>query len=117
MINQGLWQGKDHIKELETELAAAKETFNKMVANKIGPIKKDLSGIGQTAANTAAMAKTLEAQFKALHAELEKASGDKLKMAAAFTQVKKLETDTDRVFVKLNEMKQEIAGLPATPTG
>ena len=117
MINQGLWEGKDHIKELETELAAAKDTFNKMVANKIGPIKKELSNMGQTAGNTSVMAKTLETQLKTLHTELDKATGDKLKLAAAYTQVKKLETDTGRVYMKLNDMKMEVAGLAPTPTG
>jgi chromosome segregation ATPase len=122
LINQGLWQGKDHIKELEAKVAAAqaevataKDTFNKMVTNKIGPIKKELSNMGQTASNTAVMTKTLETQVKALHTELDKATGDKLKLAAAYTQVKKLETDTGRVYMKLNDMKMEIAGLPATP--
>ncbi len=58
-------------------MAAAKDTFNKMVANKIGPIKKELSNMGQTAGNTAVMAKTLETQLKGLHTELDKATGDK----------------------------------------
>ena len=51
-----------HIKELEKELAEAKATFAKMVENKIGPIKKSLSDMGQTAANTAAMSASIRAR-------------------------------------------------------
>jgi chromosome segregation ATPase len=116
LVNQGLWQGKDHIAELEKELAEAKATFNKMSTNKIGPIKKELSDLGQTAGNTAAMTKTLEAQAKTLHAELDKATGDASKKSVAYAQLKKIQTEADRVFAKLNDMKQEIAGLPKTPT-
>jgi chromosome segregation ATPase len=116
LVNQGLWQGKDHIAELEKELAEAKATFAKMSANKIVPIKKELSDLGQTAGNTASMAKALEVQAKTLHGELDKATGDAGKKSLAYAQLKKLQNEADRVFVKLNDMKQEIAGLPKTPT-
>ena len=116
LINQGLWEGHDHIKELEKELAEAKATFAKMVENKIGPIKKSLSDMGQTAGNTAAMSAALEKKVKVLHASLDTATGDKLKIHAAYEQAKKLETGANRAFVELNAMKQEVAGLAKTPT-
>ncbi|HEY4328896.1 MAG TPA: hypothetical protein VGN88_04110 [Phycisphaerae bacterium] len=127
MVNQGLWEGKDHIKELEkareeavkkldAEIDAAKETFGKMVTNKIGPIKKNLSEMGTTAGNTAVMAHGLESRLKGLHTSLNGATGDKLKLAGAYEHVKKLETGANRTFVELNSMKLEIQGLANTPS-
>jgi chromosome segregation ATPase len=116
LVNQSLWEGRDHIKELEKELAAARETFNKMVNNKIGPIKKELSDLGQTAGNTASMAQALETNAKNLHKAIDTATGDHSKKAVCYEQVKKLETGANRAFVQMNGMKQEIAGLAKTPT-
>jgi chromosome segregation ATPase len=116
LINQGLWEGRDHIKELEAELAAAKETFAKMAGNKLGPIKKNLSDLGQTAGNTAMMASNLEKEVKTLHKAVDTATGDVAKKKAAYDMAKKLETASNRAFVQLNNMRQEVAGLAKAAT-